>query len=96
MMMTREGLTIPGTNSLNGTSSGPDFLLRIQRSEIFMQNLLGESNVQKGIIRQYVGDARLSWVHIEDIAAVAAPSLTGPEKHAGKTYRLGCSSTSSG
>ena len=61
-----------------------------------MQNLLGESDVQKGIIRQYVGDARLSWVHIEDIAAVAAPSLTGPEKHAGKTYRLGCSSTSSG
>jgi NAD(P)H dehydrogenase (quinone) len=35
------------------------------RPEIFMQNMLGyggESYIQKGIIRHYIGGARLSWV----------------------------------
>jgi NAD(P)H dehydrogenase (quinone) len=62
------------------------------RPEIFMQNLLGyggESYVRQGVIRHYVGNARLSWVDCEDVAAVAAACLSDPERHAGKTYRLG-------
>ncbi len=62
------------------------------RPEIFMQNLLGyggETYVKNGVIRHYVGDARLSWVDCEDIAAVAAVCLANPDGHAGQTYRLG-------
>ena len=62
------------------------------RPEIFMQNLLGyggESYVQKGVIKHYVGSARLSWVDCDDVAAVAAVCLAEPEQHAGKTYRMG-------
>jgi NAD(P)H dehydrogenase (quinone) len=62
------------------------------RPEIFMQNLLGyggESYVREGVIRHYVGSARLSWVDCEDVAAVATACLSDPERHAGKTYRLG-------
>jgi NAD(P)H dehydrogenase (quinone) len=62
------------------------------RPEIFMQNLLGyggESYVREGVIRHYVGSARLSWVDCEDVAAVAAACLRDPERHAGQTYRLG-------
>ena len=57
-----------------------------------MQNLLGyggESYVQKGVIKHYVGDARLSWMDCDDVAAVAAVCLAQPEPHAGKTYRMG-------
>jgi NAD(P)H dehydrogenase (quinone) len=62
------------------------------RPEIFMQNLLGyggESYVKQGVIRHYVGGARLSWVDCNDVAAVAAACLAHPEKHAGMIYRLG-------
>jgi NAD(P)H dehydrogenase (quinone) len=62
------------------------------RPEIFMQNMLGyggESFVQKGVIRHYIGKSRWSWVDIEDVAAVAAACLLDPEKHNGQTYRLG-------
>jgi NAD(P)H dehydrogenase (quinone) len=62
------------------------------RPEIFMQNLLGyggEKYVKEGVIRHYVGKARLSWVDIEDVAAVAAASLLNPEQHQGQTYRMG-------
>lgn len=62
------------------------------RPEIFMQNLLGyggESYVKHGVIRHYVGGARLSWVDCEDVAAVAAVCLLDPSTHAGRTYRLG-------
>jgi NAD(P)H dehydrogenase (quinone) len=62
------------------------------RPEIFMQNLLGyggESYVREGVIRHYVGNARLSWVDCDDVAAVATACLTDPERHAGKTYRVG-------
>jgi hypothetical protein len=41
-----------------------------------MQNMLGyggESYVQKGVIRHYIGKARLSWVDIEDVSDVAGP-----------------------
>jgi NAD(P)H dehydrogenase (quinone) len=62
------------------------------RPEIFMQNLLGyggQSFVKDGVIRHFVGNARLSWVDCEDVAAVAAACLLDPAKHAGQTYRLG-------
>jgi len=62
------------------------------RPEIFLQNLLGyggESYVQKGVIRHYVGKARLSWVDVEDVSEVAAASLLHPEKHQDQTYRMG-------
>jgi NAD(P)H dehydrogenase (quinone) len=62
------------------------------RPEIFMQNLLGyggESYVKEGVIRHYVGHARLSWVDVEDIGAAAAAALLEPEKHHGQTYRMG-------
>jgi uncharacterized protein YbjT (DUF2867 family) len=62
------------------------------RPEIFMQNMLGyggESYIQKGVIRHYVGNARLSWVDVEDVGAAAAACLAEPEKHNGQTYRLG-------
>jgi NAD(P)H dehydrogenase (quinone) len=62
------------------------------RPEIFMQNLLGyggESYVKQGVIRHYVGSARLSWVDCYDVAAVAAECLVKPDAHAWMTYRLG-------
>ena len=62
------------------------------RPEIFMQNLLGyggESYVNQGVIKHYVGNARLSWIDCADVAAVAAACLQDPIGHAGKTYRLG-------
>jgi len=66
------------------------------RPEIFMQNLLGYGGakfVKNGVIRHYVGGARLSWVDCDDVAAVAASCLLDPEKHAGQTYRLGYEAT---
>ena len=62
------------------------------RPEIFMQNLLGyggERYVNAGVIRHYVGAARLSWVDCEDVAAVASECLSKPDRHVGNTYRLG-------
>lgn len=62
------------------------------RPEAFMQNLLsygGTQAVNAGVIQQFTGDAPFSWVDGEDVAAVAAQALSRPDKHTGKTYRLG-------
>ncbi len=62
------------------------------RPEVFLQNLLGYSGVRTvndGVIRHYVGHARQVWVDVEDIAAVAAEVLGAPDRHAGRTHRLG-------
>ena len=62
------------------------------RPEIFMQNLFGYGGVpvvNNGVIRYYMGYARLSWVDVEDIGEVAAAVLRDPEAHRGQTYRLG-------
>src|SRR5258707_2267507 len=62
------------------------------RPQIFMQNLLGYGNtgiVKDGVLRQYVGDAKLSWVDCEDVGLVAAACLRDAEAHLGQTYRLG-------
>lgn len=69
------------------------------RPEAFMQNLLSYDStktVNTGVIQQYTGDALLSWVDGEDVAAVAAQALLHPDKHAGKTYRLGYDAKSYG
>ena len=62
------------------------------RPDCFMQNLLsydGTRAVINGVIEQYTGDARFSWVDGEDVARVAAQALLHPDRHAGQTYRLG-------
>lgn len=69
------------------------------RPETFMQNLLsydGTRAVNKGVIQQYTGDAPFSWVDGEDVALVAAQTLLHPDKHSGKTYRLGYDAKSYG
>lgn len=61
------------------------------RPDIFMQNLLGYGGaraVNNGVIRHYVGAAKISWVDTDDVAAVAARCLLDPQAHAGNTYRL--------
>lgn len=73
------------------SSSGIPFYTHL-RPDMFMQNLLGyggESFVKEGVIHQYIGDARLSWVDCEDVAAAAAAALLDPEKHHAQTYRMG-------
>jgi NAD(P)H dehydrogenase (quinone) len=62
------------------------------RPELFMQNLLGYGGSEAegdGVIRHYIGDAKVSWVDVKDVAAVAAVALQNPDIHAGKTYHLG-------
>ena len=62
------------------------------RPQIYMQNLLGYGSVgitDKGVLRQYVGDARLGWIDCADISAVAALCLAEPAPHRRKLYRLG-------
>jgi uncharacterized protein YbjT (DUF2867 family) len=62
------------------------------RPEIFMQNLLGYGGAKAeggNVIRHYIGDARISWVDCDDVAAVAAEALKNPDRHEGKTYNLG-------
>ncbi len=61
------------------------------RPNWFMQNLLaygGRGNQNAGVITQYIGDARVSWVDCDDIARAAATILCAPSKHSGKTYPL--------
>lgn len=69
------------------------------RPETFMQNLLsygGTQVVKEGVIKQFTGEARLSWVDAEDVALVAVQALLHPERHAGQTYRLGYDAKSYG
>ncbi|MGI4741983.1 MAG: SDR family oxidoreductase [Janthinobacterium lividum] len=69
------------------------------RPETFMQNLLsygGTQVVNQGVIKQFTGEARLSWVDAEDVALVAVQALLHPEQHAGQVYRLGYDAKSYG
>ena len=62
------------------------------RPETFMQNMLsygGKEVIKKGVFNQYVDGARKSWVDVNDVAQVAALSLSYPDVHGGKTYRMG-------
>ena len=69
------------------------------RPHNFMQNLLsydGTRALGDGVIRQYIGEARVSWVDAEDVALVASHALLNPAAHAGKMYRLGYDAKSYG
>lgn len=59
------------------------------RPEAFMKNLTDFGWLNKGVVTNYIGDARWSWVDSDDLALVAAETLRHPEKHAGKIYPLG-------
>ena len=69
------------------------------RPETFMQNVLsygGRKAIINGVIHAYVADARMSWVDVDDVAQVAALALADPDRHGGKTYRLGYDAMSFG
>ena len=57
------------------------------RSECFMQIVLDW--VKDGVIDNYFGDARVSWVDDRDLATVIAQTLLHPEKYNGRVIPLG-------
>ena len=59
------------------------------RPEAFMQNLFGFGWLNNGVITNYIGDARWSWIDCYDLAAVVVQTLLHPEKYAGQTIPLG-------
>ena len=59
------------------------------RPEAFMQNLFGFGWVNNGVIANYIGDARWSWIDCYDLAAVVVQTLLYPEKYASQTIPLG-------
>jgi NAD(P)H dehydrogenase (quinone) len=72
---TQMSLTTAGISSSSAISRVQGIEFTHLRPEIFMQNLFGYGGVrvvENGVIRHYVGHARLSWIDAEDIAEVAA------------------------
>jgi NAD(P)H dehydrogenase (quinone) len=59
------------------------------RPEAFMQNLFGFGWLNNGVITNYIGNARWSWIDCYDLAAVVVQTLLLPEKYAGQTIPLG-------
>jgi NAD(P)H dehydrogenase (quinone) len=59
------------------------------RPEAFMKNIIDFGWLNQGVVTNYIGNARWSWVDIDDLALVAAETLRQPEKHTGKIYPLG-------
>ena len=49
----------------------------------------GKPTLVNGVIEQYFGNARPSWIDCEDVAAVAAVCLRDAKAHHGQTYRMG-------
>jgi uncharacterized protein YbjT (DUF2867 family) len=58
------------------------------RPHIFMQNVLRFGISERGVIHQFMGDGRASWVDSNDVARVAAAVLRAPTEHRGRTYPL--------
>lgn len=59
------------------------------RPNYFMQNMLRFSSREKpGVIRQFFGNARMSWIDPDDIGRMAATVLRSPDQFAGKTIPL--------
>lgn len=53
----------------------------------FMENLLAGMPIKDGSFSLYFGDAKVGWIALEDVAAVAATVLReGSEKHGGQNY----------
>ena len=59
------------------------------RPEAFMQNLFGFGWLNDGVISNYIGNARWSWIDCYDLAAVVVQTLLYPDKYAGQTIPLG-------
>jgi NAD(P)H dehydrogenase (quinone) len=59
------------------------------RPEAFMQNLFGFGWLNNGVITNYIGNARWSWIDCYDLAEVVVQTLLHPEKYAGQTIPLG-------
>lgn len=59
------------------------------RPEAFMQNLFSFGWLNQGIITNFIGDTRWSWIDCYDLAAVVVQTLLHPEKYAGQTIPLG-------
>ena len=59
------------------------------RPEAFMQNLFGFGWLNKGVITNYIGNTRWSWIDCYDLAAVVVQTLLHPEQYAGQTIPLG-------
>jgi uncharacterized protein YbjT (DUF2867 family) len=56
---------------------------------MFMENLVTFMAPRNGVVTSYWGDARMGWIALSDVAAVAATVLSeGPIKHHGKDYWL--------
>lgn len=61
------------------------------RPSQFMQSLPmlhGMGGAQPGVIQNYIGDARIGWIDVGDIAAVAGAALRDPSVHVRQTYPL--------
>jgi len=60
------------------------------RPSQFMQTLplMHALSGGSGVIESYAGDARVGWIDIADIAAVAWAALRNPASHAGQIYPL--------
>jgi uncharacterized protein YbjT (DUF2867 family) len=72
------------------TLKGTDISFTILRPNSFHQNVLtyfAPSIRAQGVFFSSMGDARVSFLDVRDIAAVAAKALAGGE-HIGKTYEL--------
>jgi uncharacterized protein YbjT (DUF2867 family) len=59
------------------------------RPEAFMQNLINFGWLDRGVITNYIDNARWSWIDCDDLALVAAETLRQCDRHAGKIYPLG-------
>ncbi|MBD2248269.1 SDR family oxidoreductase [Nostoc sp. FACHB-888] len=59
------------------------------RPEAFMQNLLSFGWLNKGVLTNYIANARWSWVSCDDVALVAAVTLRCHQEHRGQIYPLG-------
>ncbi len=70
-------------------SSGLNYT--ILRPNSFMQNILaysGPSIRTQGVFYSSMGNAKISFIDVHDIATLAAKVLDAPQAHAGKTYEL--------
>ncbi len=59
------------------------------RPEAFMQNLFSFGWLNDGVISNYLGNARWSWIDCYDLAAVVTQTLLHSEKYAASTIPLG-------
>ncbi|MDJ0798334.1 MAG: SDR family oxidoreductase [Calothrix sp. MO_167.B12] len=59
------------------------------RPEAFMKNLIDFGWLNQGVVTNYIGDTRWSWIDSDDLALVAAETLQKPDIHGGKIYPLG-------